>query len=99
MEKTRAEDGLELHRRQVAGDAVEDDGELAEAELDDERLAGVLRQVLFREADLVADVLGREIEVGTPFELDADDGDALGGLRADLLDAVDRADDLLEGPG
>ena len=93
------DDGLELHGRDVAGDAVEDDRERAEAELHDQRLAGLLGQILLVEADLVADVLGGEVEVGPPLELDADDRDALRGLRGDLLDPVDRADDLLEGPG
>ena len=93
------DDRLEPHGRQVAGDAVEDDRERAEAELHDQRLAGLLREVLFVEADLIADVLGGEVEVGAPLELDADDRDALGRLRRDLLDPVDRADDLFEGPG
>ncbi len=93
------DDGLELHGRHVAGDAVEDDRERAEAELHDQRLAGLFREVLFVEADLVADVLGGEVEVGAPLELDADDRDALGRLRRDLLDPVDRADDLFERPG
>ena len=93
------DDRLEPHGRQVAGDAVENDRERAEAEFHDQRLARLFGQVLLVEADLVADVLGGEVEVGAPFELDADDRDALGRLRRDLLDPVDRAHDLLEGPG
>ena len=93
------DDRPELHGRDVAGDAVEDDGERAEAELHDQGIAGLLGEVLLVEADLIADVLGGEVEVGPPFELDADDGDAFRSLRGDLFDPIDRADDLLERPG
>ncbi len=54
----------------VAGDAPEDDRELAEAELDDQGSPASAGRYCLVEADLVADVLGGEIEVGPPLELD-----------------------------
>ncbi len=93
------EELLQLEGRHVGRHAPEHDRELAEVELDDQRIRGVGREIVLVEADLVADVLGGEIEVRPPLEFGHDGGDALRGDRGDLLDAVDRADDLLQGLG
>ncbi len=93
------EQSLQLEGRHVGRHAPEHDRELAEAELDDHGVRGVGRQIVLVKADLVPDVLGGEVEVRPPLELGHDGGDALRGYRRDLLDAVDRADDLLQGLG
>ena len=87
---------LQLEGRHIGCHAPEHDRELAEAEFHDQGIRSVGGEIVLIEADLVPDVLGGEVEVRPPLEFGHDGGDTLRGHRSDLLDAVDRADDLLQ---
>ena len=86
----------QLAQREVAGHRHGEDGRLVVVELRDDRRLGVARQVLDREGDLLADVLGGDVDVPPEVEVDDDDGLARPGDRPQLADALDGVDDLLD---
>ena len=65
-------------------------------ELGDDRRTGVARQPVQHRGDAVAHVLGRDVDVAVQVERDQHERDALPGDAAQLRDALDGVDDLLE---
>jgi hypothetical protein len=54
------------------------------------------RQIGFVETDLVAEILGGEIEIRPPLKFNLDGGGAFRCRRGHLFNSVDRADDLFD---
>ncbi len=90
---------LELEKGPLGRDAVKDDGHLPQVELHNQGVRGFRGQDLLIEPDLVADILGGEVQIRAPFKFDADGRHALQAQRPDLLHSVDGAHDLLQGLG
>jgi hypothetical protein len=86
----------QLAQRQVAGHRHREDGRLVIVELRDDRRLGVAGQVLDRGGDLLAHVLGGDVDVAPEVEVEDDDGLARPGDRPQLADALHGVDDLLD---
>ena len=92
-------DVAQLDGVEVALDGQEQDREGGRVELEDDRRVGFLGQAGADAIDAAADVVGGDVEVGAPGEVEADDALAFARRRVDLLEAGDRADRLFERPG
>ena len=89
-------DLLELHGRDVAGDADLHDRELGEVDLLDRGILHVLGQVAFGQVHAVADALQGHIGRHVRHELHVDHREALGAGGVDLLDAANAVELLLD---
>ena len=86
----------QLAQRPVAGHRHREGGRLVVVELRDDGRLRVAGEVPDREGDLLADVLGRHVDVPAQLELHDDDGLAGAGDRAQLADALHGVDHLLD---